>query len=293
VKLGLLVEAEEGLDWARWRQVLLAAERLGFSSVWISDHLQSPWSAEPGSPAGLDAWVALAVAATQTRRLQLGSLVSPVTFRPPAVLARLAHTVEMLAPGRLVVGLGLGWNRAEHDAFGIPFPPPVQRAWLLGQTVQLLRQTLHAPVLIGGGGASTLPLVARYADYWNLTTAAVDTYTERATELARQCLEVERPSQEIRRSIAVGFLVGRDEAELRERARRLQRLVPPLAKVAHEAVPDAARGMGWIAGTPGELVHALEPLAKAGVELAILGHYDPDDVDALELIATRVMPALA
>jgi alkanesulfonate monooxygenase SsuD/methylene tetrahydromethanopterin reductase-like flavin-dependent oxidoreductase (luciferase family) len=233
------------------------------------------------------------VAATQTRRLQLGSLVSPITFRAPAVLARMAHAVDQLAPGRLVVGLGLGWNRAEHEAFGIPFPPIAQRARLLATTIELVRRTLGAPLLIGGGGASTLPLVARYADQWNLTTASAATVAQRSAELDRLCAELGRDPRAIRRSIAAGFLIGRDAAELRERSQRMQTLVPPLANVAHADIPQAVRDMGWLAGTPGELVNTLAPLAAAGVELAILGHYDVDDVDALELIAARVMPALA
>jgi alkanesulfonate monooxygenase SsuD/methylene tetrahydromethanopterin reductase-like flavin-dependent oxidoreductase (luciferase family) len=298
VKLGLLIEAEAGLDWARWRLVLLAAERLGFDSVWVSDHLQSAWSAEPGAgersaPGGLDPWVALAIAATQTRRLRLGSLVSPITLRPPVLLARTARAVAELAPGRLTVGLGLGWNAAEHRAFGLPFPPLAERARVLDQGIGLLREHVAAPLLIGGSGETTLDLVARHADAWNMTTADAGSFAERSAALDQRCAAIGRAGRAISRSVACGVLVGRDPAELLARGRRMQSLVPPLGKVDAEQVPAAARSMGWLAGTPGELVSALEPLAAAGAELAILGHYDPDDVAALELIAARVMPAVA
>lgn len=295
MKLGLLIEAEEGLTWERWRLVLLAAERLGFDSVWVADHLQSGWAADgqAQSPAGLDPWLALGLAATLTRRLRLGSLVSPITFRPPAVLARMARSVEHLAPGRLIVGLGLGWNAAEHRAFGIPFPPLRERARALDASIDVLRGCLGAPILIGGGGAASLELAARHADEWNVTTASAATFAQRSAELDRLCEAIGRDARAIRRSVATGVLVGSHAAELRQRSRRIQTLVPPLAGVDPERVPDAAREIGWIAGTPGEVVAALEPLARAGADLAILGHYDPDDVDALELIAERVMPALA
>ena len=289
MKLGLLVEAEEGLSWAGWRQVLNAAQRLGFDSVWLSDHLESAWT--PGRH-GLDTWIALTYAAVHTRRLMLGSLVSPVTLRPPLVLARTVEAVAGLAGRRLTVGLGLGWNAQEHAAAGVPFPPLAERARLLETSIQCVRETVGAPILVGGAGRATLAVAARAADAWNMTTASVEVYRQRAAELDGLCAQHGRDPRQIRRSVACGFLIGRDAAELRERGRRMQALVPPLAAVADEQVAEAARQRGWIVGTPGELVAALEPFARAGVELAILGHYDLDDVDALELIAARVMPAL-
>lgn len=289
MKLGLLVEAEEGLTWERWRVILQAAERLEFDSVWISDHLQSPWSSEPSR--GLDAWIALTFAATHTRRLRIGSLVSPATLRPPVVLARMAAAVETLAPGRLTVGLGLGWNAAEHAAAHLPFPPLVDRAALLTRTAAALRERTSAPLLIGGSGATALQLAAEHADAWNITTASVDVFRECTARLDQLCRQRGREPKNIIRSVAAGFLVGHGEMELRERARRMQELVPPLAHVALDDVPEAARQRGWIVGTPGEFVRELDSLARAGVELAILGHYDQDDVDALELLADRVMPA--
>src|SRR5216683_5983618 len=88
VKLGLLVETEDGLDWDHWRATCAAADELGFESVWISDHLQSPWAA---GRHGLDPWIALAVAAAETRRITLGVLVSPIMFREAAIVARMAE----------------------------------------------------------------------------------------------------------------------------------------------------------------------------------------------------------
>jgi alkanesulfonate monooxygenase SsuD/methylene tetrahydromethanopterin reductase-like flavin-dependent oxidoreductase (luciferase family) len=101
VKLGILVESEEGLDWAPWRRTFEAVEQLGFDSLWLSDHLESPWAVERH---GLDPFVALAVAAAETRRIRLGTLVSPITFRPPVILARMAEAVDALAPGAAALG---------------------------------------------------------------------------------------------------------------------------------------------------------------------------------------------
>jgi alkanesulfonate monooxygenase SsuD/methylene tetrahydromethanopterin reductase-like flavin-dependent oxidoreductase (luciferase family) len=286
MRLGLLVEVEEGLTWERWRALFGAAETLGFESIAVSDHLCSPWVAERH---GLDAWLALTVAAVETQNVRLGPLVSPVTFRPPAVLARMAESLAALSGGRLTVGIGLGWNREEHVAFGVGFPPVEERARLLEQTAQLLRGTV--PVLIGGASERfTLPLVARYADEWNVTTAAVAHYVERSAVLDRLCVDVGRDPASISRSIAVGCLIGRDVADLLARGRRIQEWVPPLASVRVDDVPNAARELGWVVGTPAEIVGQLRSLADAGVQRALLGHYDQVDLDALELIAHEVLP---
>jgi alkanesulfonate monooxygenase SsuD/methylene tetrahydromethanopterin reductase-like flavin-dependent oxidoreductase (luciferase family) len=288
MKLGLLVEAEEGLGWQAWRALLAQAERLGFESVWIADHLASPWSAERH---GIEPWVALSIAMAETERVRLGPLVSPITYRQPALIARMAEAIDALGPGRFALGLGLGWNADEHRRFGIPFPAVAERARMLAEGIDCIRRVLgqrHLPLMIGGmGPRSTLPLVARYADEWNLTTATLDVFEARNQQVAELCHQLGRDPRSIRRSVAVGFLVGADADDLAERGRRLQRLVPPLTSV------DAAQAMGWVTGTPAQIVGALRPLAAAGVELAILGHYDLEDMAALELIANDVMPALA
>ena len=156
MKLGLLVQTEEGLDWAGWRRVYTNAERLGFHSVWISDHFQSPYAAERH---GLDAWVALAVAAAETRRVVFGPLVSPITFRVPAIVARMAESLYDLSQGRFVLGLGLGWNAAEHAANRIIFPPAMERRRQLEEGIRQIRRDLddrRVPLIIGGGGPRSL-----------------------------------------------------------------------------------------------------------------------------------------
>jgi alkanesulfonate monooxygenase SsuD/methylene tetrahydromethanopterin reductase-like flavin-dependent oxidoreductase (luciferase family) len=292
MKLGILVETEEGLDWESWRRVCRSAERLGFESVWISDHFLSPWTAERH---GLDAWVALAVAAAETRRVRLGPLVSPITFRAPAMLARMTESLHDLSQGRFVLGLGLGWNAPEHAAAGIDFPSVAERRRRLEDGIHLIRRNLgerHVPLLIGGGGPeSTLPVVARTADHWNITTSSVEVYRQRSERLAELCRAAGREPSHIRHSVAVGFLVGGDSADLRARCARMRQVVPPLAQA--EDVLETARQMGWVVGTSQGVVEHLNSLARAGIDLAILGHYDLADDAALEVIASDVMPALA
>lgn len=295
MKIGILVEAEEGLDWKAWRSVYAQAERLGFESVWISDHFQSPWAAERH---GLDAWVALAVAAAETSTVTLGPLVSPITFREPAIIARMAESLHQLSSGRFVLGLGLGWNEAEHVMARIAFPSVGERRRRLEAGIELIRNILGGqgiPLLIGGGGStSTLPLVARYADHWNMTTNSVDVFRERSARLAERCCAMGRDPTQIKRSVAVGFLIGRDTRDLQARGERMRQGVAPLQHAQHaQDTLQLARDMGWVAGTVADVIEQLRALADAGVELAVLGHYDPSDTQALQLVAEEVMPALA
>ena len=280
MKLGILVESEEGLDWDGWRRTFRAAERLGFESIWISDHLQSPWDSRRH---GLDAWTALAVAAAETERLVLGPLVSPITFREPAIVARMAESLDELTHGRFVIGLGLGWNAEEHRAAGISFPSSENRANRLRFGIERIRAELgerHVPILIGGRGQkTTLPVVAMYADEWNLTTSSVLEYTAAAVELNRECSAIGRDPHHIRHSIAAGVLLG-------DRAERMRGVVPALASAPD--VVKAARDLGWLAGTPDEVATQAEELAIAGVQRLIFGHYDLDDVALLEQIVGHV-----
>jgi alkanesulfonate monooxygenase SsuD/methylene tetrahydromethanopterin reductase-like flavin-dependent oxidoreductase (luciferase family) len=292
MKVGILVETEEGLDWDHWRRTFAAAERLGFESVWISDHLQSAWTA---GRHGLEPWTALTVAAAETHRIVFGSLVSPITFREPALVARCAESLDRLAPGRCVIGLGLGWNADEHAAAGIAFPPVQERRQRLNQGIERIRRELgerRIPILVGGKGPrSTLPIVAQHADEWNVTTASATEYARSAGELDRLCQEIGRDPGQIRRSVAVGFLIGRNVRELSERSERMRVRVKPLTE--ERDVLGAMRRMGWVVGTPQEIVSAVSPLAELWVDRVIFGHYDLEDVASLELLAERVMPKLA
>jgi alkanesulfonate monooxygenase SsuD/methylene tetrahydromethanopterin reductase-like flavin-dependent oxidoreductase (luciferase family) len=286
VKVGLLVEAEEGLDWPTWRATCLAAERLGFESIWLSDHLQSPWATRRG----LETWTALAVAAAETRRLVLGPLVSPVTFREPAIIGHLARCLVDLSGGRFVLGLGIGWNADEHAAAGIPFPAAPERACRLADTVKRLDPNI--PVLIGGSGPrATLPVAARFADQWNMTTASVEAFSRGSANLDALCAEIGRQPTEISRSIACGLLVGRDTADLRANAERMRHCVPPLAGAPD--VVTVARDMGWLVGTADEVVVELRRFEAAGATRAVLGLYDLQAADTLELLADVVLPGVA
>ncbi|MCA9821156.1 MAG: LLM class flavin-dependent oxidoreductase, partial [Dehalococcoidia bacterium] len=170
--IGLMVEGQNGLTWERWRHILALAERLNFPSVFRSDHYFIGTQQD-----SLEAYLSFVMAATETTSIRFGPLVSPVTFRSPADVARMAAQVDILSGGRFVMGLGAGWNESEHRAYGIPFPPVKERFDRLTEAIEVIKalwegpatypghfyqvQDAHClpapsrggpPILIGGGG---------------------------------------------------------------------------------------------------------------------------------------------
>lgn len=295
-ELGVLIEAQEGLTWELWRQLVTDAERLGFAALRTSDHCQSVMGVDRVS---LPAWSALTLAAEWTERIQLGPMVSPITFYQPAILARLARAADELASGRIILGVGTGWNEAEHEAFGLPLPPWRERFDLLERGIERIKRTLAdhpLPLLIGGGGERrTLTLAAREAAEWNLLNADAEAWSAKSRLLDERCREVGRDPGLLRRSVFTGYLIGRNNSELLRRAARLADFLPALSGLAPEAALEAlaSNPVRWVVGTPEEIVERLRPLATAGAGLILVQHFLLDDRDALELLAGEVLPAIA
>jgi len=144
---------------------------------------------------------------------------------------------------------------------------------------------------LGGGGARlSLPLVARFADEWNVTTGSVDAYRRMSGQLDGLCRDIGRDPRQIRRSVATGVLIGRDLDELQQHAQRMRRCYPPLS--ATQDALEGARQMGWLVGTPERVVASLREFGTVGVDRVMLGHYDVDNADTLRLLADVALPSV-
>ncbi|MDP9248426.1 MAG: LLM class flavin-dependent oxidoreductase [Candidatus Dormibacteraeota bacterium] len=297
--LGVMIEAQEGLDWDHWRRIATESDRLGFESLRCSDHCLSVVGVN--GRRSLQTWVALALAAEWTERIQLGPMVSPMTFYVPAVLARIALAVDELSGGRVLLGVGTGWNQAEHEAMGIPFPSLRERFDNLEAGIARIHSTLELaehplPILIGGGGEKrTLTIAAREASEWNLLGYDPDAYRAKSRLLDERCREIGRDPSEIRRSVMAGHLIGRDQAELEARGLRLAEVLPSLQGHSGTDVVSSLRDQlgRWFVGTPAEIVEQMRPYVASGVGLFMLQHYVLDDMEALNLLASEVMPRLS
>jgi alkanesulfonate monooxygenase SsuD/methylene tetrahydromethanopterin reductase-like flavin-dependent oxidoreductase (luciferase family) len=300
VRVALMIEGQEDVTWDDWRALAAACEEHGIDTMFRSDHYLSVMGrAERGS---LDAWATINALAAITSRLRLGTLVSPATFRHPSELAKVVVTADHVSGGRVELGLGSGWNVAEHETYGFPFPPMGERMKMMAEQLELIsRQWASGPVqpkplqqprpnlIVGGrGGPRSLRLAARFADEYNTVNKTVAECAEIRAQLDAACAEHDRDP--IPLSLMTGWLVGEDRAELLDRAARLSewtgRGVDAETFLAEQ--PDSS-----IAGTLDEGIERLRELASAGVERVMLQQLLHRDLDAVEQIGRRVVPALA
>jgi alkanesulfonate monooxygenase SsuD/methylene tetrahydromethanopterin reductase-like flavin-dependent oxidoreductase (luciferase family) len=295
VELTVMVEGQEGVGWPDWLALAGAVEELGFEGLLRSDHYFSVGGADERG--ALDAWGTVNALAAVTQRIRLGTLVSPVTFRPPAVLAKLALTADHVSGGRIDVGMGTGWWQAEHETYGFAFPPMGERMDELERQLEAVTrfwaETRPAPVqqprprIVMGGAAKprSARLAATYADEYNLVYPSHDEVRERFGAIDRACEAAGRDPAEVRRSVMVGFAVGSDEAEVRERARRTMAWIGQ----GEDAEPPES----WLVGTPDRVVAQLEALAELGVTRVMLQHQLFRDLESLQLIARDVLPRVS
>jgi F420-dependent oxidoreductase-like protein len=231
--------------WPELRDAAVRAEAAGFDDLWVDDHLLSD-EAQWTDPK-LEGWTTLAAIAAVTSRARLGHMVTANTFRNPGLLAKMATTVDHVAGGRLILGLGAGWFEREHDAFGLDFGAGFgERLDRLVEAVPLVRRLLdgetvthegrfysfhdavcaptpvqpHLPILIGGSGPKkTLPLVARSADMWNCY-GTPDEVAAADAILRDACAAAGRDEREIERTMDLNVVIRptREEAERAWRA---------------------------------------------------------------------------
>jgi F420-dependent oxidoreductase-like protein len=316
VDVCLMIEGQEDVTWEDWLALAAACEVHGVGTLFRSDHYLSVVDRrERGS---LDAWTTIAALAAETERLRLGTLVSPATFRHPAVLAKSVVTADHVSGGRVELGIGAGWWEREHEAYGFPLPEMSKRLDMLEEQMDLIRhhwepgpfsfegsyyrakdldalpkpvQRPRPPLILGGkGGDRSLHIAARFADEYNTVFATPAEMAAMRERLDRACEDEGRDPATLPLSLMTGWLVGEDEDDLRDRAKRLAEWRgegdDPDAFLA--GVPGA-----WVTGTPAEAVEHLRELREAGVKRIMAQHLLHRDLDAIELIGVEVIPAMA
>lgn len=316
MRFSLMIEGQQGPSWELWTRIAAGCERLGFESLFSSDHY-FPGDG-PGGRGSFDALTILAGLATGTERLRLGTMVSPVTFRHPAVYAKVATTIDHISGGRFEIALGAGWWEEEHRMHGIPFLTWDERFELLAEHLEIVHNVLtkdrysietahyaiedleflrkpvqrpHPPIIVGGSGRPRIAeLVATWADEFNTVGGTPEEVGERYAAVRRAVADAGRDPGSVTMSMMTWFVVGRDEQEFRakaERARSFDSDAGPLEEYLETIHRD------WIVGTPRQAVARLREYADAGVERIVLNHHLYDDMEMLELVGTEILPALA
>jgi alkanesulfonate monooxygenase SsuD/methylene tetrahydromethanopterin reductase-like flavin-dependent oxidoreductase (luciferase family) len=315
MQLCVMIEGQEDVTWPRWRALASACEAHGIPALLRSDHYLSV-DGGPGRDA-LDAWGTICALAALTSTVRLGALVSPMTFRHPAVLAKLAVTADHVSGGRVEVGLGAGWLEAEHAAYGFPFPDVSTRMdafaeyaeivhglcgdgafafagehWRLAGVDALPKPVQNPlPIIVGGSGRPrTVAVAARFAGEYNTVYATADEARERRSAVADAWRAAGRDPAGLRFSVMTGCLVASDEDALVARAGRLAQRRATGRSGAEEV---AAAPPAWIVGTPERAVRTLRGLAGAGVDRVMLQLHLHDELDQIELIGRVLAPALA
>jgi alkanesulfonate monooxygenase SsuD/methylene tetrahydromethanopterin reductase-like flavin-dependent oxidoreductase (luciferase family) len=295
----------QATDWPELRSTAVLVDRLGYDHLWVTDHLM-PIYGRDDLPV-YEAWTALAALAGTTQRVKLGPLVSPITFRNPGLLTRMAITLDHVTGGRAILGLGAGWFEREHRSFGLGFgASPGERVAWLSEALPLIRGLLdggvvdHAgprfrfeeltfaprplqarlPILVGGiGSRSTLRAVARDADIWNAYAEPLDVLRDKSAQLDALCLESGRDPATLIRSVSVKMIIRDDPAE------------------AFRVWTDQMARQGWgpyayhpWVGPPIAIAEHVAEHATLGFGTLIVDLLAPYDVETIERLAGEVVP---
>jgi F420-dependent oxidoreductase-like protein len=302
--LAIMIEGQNGLTWERWRRIARLVEELGFAGLYRSDHYTN---ANLPDLESLELWTSLTWLADNTERIQFGPLVTPFSFREPTMTARMAAAVDDLSGGRLILGLGAGWQEREHRNFGhelLDIPGRMARFeeglevvtrllcsddpvsfsgdfYRLDEAVLLPRPQRPGgpPILIGGNGERrTLPLAARYASEWNAVFTTAARLADLNSRLDELLVAEGRRPEEVKRSIMTGTIFGRDQASFAEKMH------------SRSLSAQELRERGLIVGVGDEIVEQVAAFAAAGAARIMLQWLALDDLDGLEALAETLLP---
>ncbi len=305
MELSLMIEGQEGLTWDRWKRIATAAEEMGFVGLFRSDHFTIPHRPHDDS---LEMWASLTWLASHTERIEFGPLVAPVSFRHPVFIARTGKDIDTLSSGRLVLGVGGGWQDLEHEMFGFPllkgsgrfdrFQEGVEVVYHLlrdpdpvtydGKFYRLREARLlpppmapgRPPLLIGGHGRKrTLPLAARLADEWNCAFQSPEEYADLNRVLDGLIEAENRNPADVRRSVMTNILYGRDQSELQSKL------------TARGSSLEQERSRPTIVGAGDEILPQLKAYEAAGVQRIMLQWLELDDLDGIASLAETALPA--
>ncbi len=299
--------APEDVTYEQVLETARLVEQLGYDSFWLNDHF-IPILGDKDRP-HLESWIVLAALAPQTERIRLGILVTGNTYRHPAVLAKMATTVDQISRGRLDFGIGAGWEEFEHTAYGIPFYTAKERAERLGEALEVITrlwrddhpsydgtyydlakapfapkpvQRPHPPIVVGGQGKQwIMPIVARYADEWNVPVGITpEGMQERLVFLRQEC-------QRIGRTPCVsGVSVFLPLANITAIP-----LAGAVTRLGARVLYDERAAISVLAGSASEITEKIRTFTDAGADHVIITTRPAINHDLMRRFATEIMPA--
>ena len=313
MRIGLMVEGQAGLTWERWSHILKTAEALGIPTVFRSDHYHTGRQMD-----SLEAYLSFVVAARETRSIRFGPLVTPMTFRSPVDVGRMAAQISQLSRGRFLLGLGAGWFEPEHITYGINFPELRERMDRFEEGVEVIKALwgrgpasyegkyyhlneadclpkptdgTETPILIGGTGKRrTLPLAVKHAVEWNSTPLPIAVYAKKAKLVNRLCEEAGRDPMSLQRSMMSFGLVASDQKMLdRVTTFHMGRATGSPAAYREKVSASGA----FICGLTNEVVDILGAYAEAGLDEIEFEQFNFDSDEVPTYLAEELAPLVA
>jgi len=306
MRVVMMIEGQEGVTWPQWVALAQAAESARLDGLFRSDHYTMIHGFEGGA---LDAWTTLAALAPLTRTLRLGTLVSPVTFRHPSLIAHIVASVDHISGGRIELGLGTGWYELEHLRNGFPFPPMGERTRLLAEQVEIVVrnwreqgfdhagpaytlkdqhalpkpvQSPNPPLILGGrAGPKSVALAARYANEYNAFSATPEDAGRARAALDAACQAAGRDPKTLVQSTMIAPVLGESEADAAARAHRLLAQLGPQTPVRGMVERAQAEGL---AGPPAKVAERLRAFEAEGISRVFVQNFDFGDPGAVALI---------
>jgi F420-dependent oxidoreductase-like protein len=307
MRICLMIEGQEDVTWDQWVAIARACEEAGLEGLFRSDHYSSVMGVE--GRGSLDAWATLAALAPLTERIRLGTLVSPVTFRHPSVVAKMVVTVDQVSRGRAELGLGAGWLEAEHRAYGFPMPPTHERMDILEEQLEIVHrswgseifdfqgrhyqvrglgalpkgaQQTHPNLLVGGrAGPRSAAMAARWADEYNTVFASPELCRQRRAAVAVAWENEGRAPESLVFSLMTRGIVAETETELVRRAAAV------MDRTGDSGDPRAwleEHDAEWAVGTVDRFADKLGQWEAAGVERIMLQHLAHTDLAMVALL---------
>jgi alkanesulfonate monooxygenase SsuD/methylene tetrahydromethanopterin reductase-like flavin-dependent oxidoreductase (luciferase family) len=311
------IEGQEDATWADWMALAAACEDNGIASLYGADHYLS--TSRPNERAALDIWGTLCALGAVTSRLRFGSFVSPVSFRHPSVLAKLAVTADHVSGARIELGMGAGWYEEEHRALGFPFPDLKTRMDIFEEQVGSCAASwarLRSPSAgrttptpgyrrcpsrsaaicrcSSGETPARAPLASRPGGPTSTTArrSPPDEAGQRRARLHAACEAAGRDPALLRFSVLLWVLIGHDEHELCHRARAVAAIQGQPDRDPAELIAELRASGRYVVGTPDAVAERLRAFAASGADRVILVLTDHRDTDQVTLIGRDLAPML-
>jgi len=305
----------EQIDWKLAKDTALLAEKLGYDSIWMADHFILGREGEM-----FEIWTAMSALAALTERVELGTLVMCTLHRQPSVLGKMAATLDHISNGRVILGVGAGWNEPELAAYGIRYPPPAERMARMKEGIKIMKamwteekpvfkgkyysidgatcrprpaQPRGPPILVGAVGPHMLKAAVQVGDGWNLADdPTVAVYKEKATIIDDWCKKLGKPPESFMKTWDGHVVIGKNQKDLEEKMAVLKSLKISGEALIGQLIPGEML-QNCISGTPDGCISKIREFMALGVTHFSLWFLDYPSFDSIKLFAEQVIPEFA